>query len=146
MLAGGAPACQTDCPDRERHLLLSRIPGMTGMCVPVLLHLHIRCARDWGQSSLVVGPLSGAGKTDAEYWLPFSLFFSFFSQGDDTGNDAETWEFCRHIICGLICSADFHVDPLRVLLPAWWSFGSCVHEATRVLLAGTHVYNEVDRL
>lgn len=81
--------------------------------------------------------------------LPFSLF-SFLSQGDDTGNDAETCKFCRHIMCGFICSADFHVKTRRVLVPALWSFGSClgscVHEAMRVLLVTTHAYNEVGRL
>lgn len=130
-------------------------PGTIGTCVHVLLH-HIRCARDWEQNSLVIGPLSGAGKTDTGYCLPFSLFFSFLSQGDDTGNDAETWKFCSTSSVGssalqiFMLVADFHVNTPRVPLPALWSFGSClgsrIHEATRVLLVATHVYNQVDRL
>lgn len=115
---------------------------MIGMCVHVLLHLHIRCARDRGQNSLVTGPLSGVGVTDTGNCLPFSLLLPFCLKGMMQEMMLKSGDFVSTSSVG---SSALQVFMLihRVLLPALWSFGgclgSCVHEATRVLLVAAHV-------
>lgn len=146
MLTGGAPACETDCPNRRRHLLLSRFPGMIGKCIHVLLHLHIRCAREWEQNSQVVGPLSSAGKTDAGYYLASSLTFCL--KGMTQEIMLELGSFVGTVSSSapqffLLIHTEFSSQHCGALGAAW---GTVSTKATRMLLIATHIYNKVDRL